>query len=145
MLPLHSPRNPLRPGCRTIPSTVVHRRAPVAVLHDTSAHNIEEDLAELPDNRPHLPGADLPVVDPGDGAELDTGAREKDLVRQKELRAVQPPLNQCQHLCGNLLHGNVYGRYRPMLGGCRQWLDNCLEAGKLKRSWNCLYRRSGLM
>jgi len=54
------------------------------------------------------------------------------------LSLVEPPLKGGPNVCWNLLHGNVFGCYRPVLGGGWPFWDKRLAGRKLKKGSNSL-------
>ena len=61
----------------------------------------------------------------------------------RHLSLIPPPLKGGRYVCGNLLPGNVCGRYRPCLGGWQRLWDSALEGGKLKQLAKLALQRDG--
>jgi hypothetical protein len=58
-----------------------------------TADNLKEQLPQLAHDGPHPAASDLIVVNLNDRSHLHTGATEKDLVGQKQLGAIDRPLD----------------------------------------------------
>ena len=54
------------------------------------------------------------------------------LPRAETARGRCEPGESLPRACGNLLHSNDFGRWRPLLSGCWEWQDRWPEGGKLK-------------